>query len=202
MIIIIGIKIESIKQAKHSIQIKKDQSLMEHNSDGLFQLTCECNNIYAPELKNCSACGKDTRFQKALHLDNAKFFERMFTLQNSGKKDDAMDVLFDVFWQLHSRFDIMNNILADIPLSKIDGGLIVGVMSNTFAYKHKLSNFVDFCNRVAVRLKELGSSEEEVTSYMRNFRDADVKKHWGDMAALGVPNGLFGVSPGNLDGDK
>lgn len=168
-------------------------------SDGLFQLTCQCDNVYAPELGKCPACDLGTPHQKAMNFDYNKFFERIIGFQDQGKKADALDVLFDVFWQLHSRFDVMDKICSDIPVNRITGTLIVGVMSNCFKYKHKLPNFVDFCNRSAARLRELGMAENEISHYMRDFRDVDIKKHWGDMAALGAPNGLFGVGPGDLN---
>lgn len=43
-------------------------------AEGLFQLTCQCGNVYDLELGKCPSCEKDTRFQKALDLDCQKFF--------------------------------------------------------------------------------------------------------------------------------
>jgi len=163
------------------------------NSDGLFQLTCVCDNTYAPELGKCPACGKNTMHQKALELDYQKFFDRLTTLD----KSDAMDVLYDVFFNLWNRYDIMDKILTDIPLDKIPTSLMVGCMSNTFKYKDKLPNFVDFCNRVFTRMRELGKPEKDIESYAKSFRDVDVKRHWEDMKALGVsfPSMMFGPGP-------
>lgn len=166
-------------------------------SEGLFLLTCVCDNVYDPELRKCPSCDKDTRHQKSLELDYQKFFDKVCALHEAGKKADSMDVLFDVFFNLWNRYDIMDKILVGIPLDRIGGGLMVGCMSNTFKYKDHLPNFVDFCNRVAARMREMGKDEKEIESYMRDFRDVDTKKHWADMKALGVqfPNMIFGPGP-------
>lgn len=168
-------------------------------SEGLFQLTCQCDNVYAPELGKCPACEKDTRFQKTLGLDYQKFFDKMIALEAEDKDADAMDVLFDVFFNLWDRYDIMDNIIKDIPLDKVSTTLMVGCLSNTFKYADKLPNYLDFCDRAFAQMRELGKPEDEIQSYIRDFRDVDVKKHWDDMKTLGVsfPNLIFGPGPGD-----
>ncbi len=172
------------------------------NSEGLFALTCECDTIYAPELKKCPSCGKGTQFQKHLELKYDLFFEKVYSLLENKKRADGIDLVYDVFFELYNRFDIMNDILSKIDTSKLTGGVLVSLMSQTFKYRHDIPAHTDYCNRAAVRLRELGSSEKEIDRYMKDFRDVDVKRFWGDMAAYGAPNGLFGVGPGKLEGDS
>ena len=174
------------------------------NSNGLFQLTCVCDNVYAPELGKCPSCGKGTMHQKKLELDYQKFFDKMIALQEAGKKSGAMDVLMDVFWQLWSRYDIMDKILTDLPLDKVHNSIMIGCMSNTFKYKPQLPNFVDFCNRSFDVMRSRGKDEKELETYRIQFRDVDVKKHWENMKAFGVqfPNALFGPGPEGDDDEE
>lgn len=171
------------------------------NSDGLFQLTCECNNVYAPELGKCPTCDKNTTHQKALNLDYQKFFEKIISLQNDDKKDSALDVVFDVFFNLWNRYDIMNNILKDIPVDKLSPTLMVGLLSNTFKYADKLPDYLNFCDKSFTQMRLLGKPEDEIEEYIRDFRNVDVKKHWDNMKALGVsfPNMIFGPGPGETN---
>jgi hypothetical protein len=104
-----------------------------------------------------------------------------------------MDVVFDVYWNLYDKFDIMNNILAKADVSKLDGGLLVGFMTQTFKYIKQVPNHVPFCDRAAARMKEMGYDDKRIHDLVDRYRETG--NYWESMKAYGAPEWLSGPKP-------
>lgn len=157
-------------------------------SDGLFTVKCECGIEFPAEAGECS-CGKK---KGELKLDIDQFLNRVYETQEK-KLDEAMDLVFEVFWQLYDKFDIMNDILARADVSKLNSTMMVGFLSQTFRYDMHVPNHVNFCQRVEDRLRELGEPETRVSSLLKGLRGSG--KYWEDMKVLGAPGWLTGPKP-------
>jgi len=162
----------------------------EQPSDGLFIVECEgCKSVFPAENGKCF-CGL---IKGKLLLDIDKMLDRVYNLHASDKDDAALDVVFDVFWQLHAKFDIMNNILSKVDLTKIDESIMVGFMVQTFKYSKQVPEHTAFCNKVAARMKEIGRSDEDIHDIVDNYVDAG--DYWESMKTLGAPEWLTGPKP-------
>lgn len=159
-------------------------------SEKLFTVECDaCKNIFFAEDMKCS-CGEQ---KGQLRLDVDAFLERVYAKLADGKDDRAMDVVFDTFWQLYDKFDIMNEIMAKADVSKLDGGLLVGFMTQTFKYIAQVPAHLDFCDRAAARMKDLGYDDKRIHNLVDRYRETG--SYWEDMKALGAPAWLSGPKP-------
>jgi hypothetical protein len=166
----------------------------EKPSDGLFMVDCNvCHKLFAAENKLCE-CGSS---KGELYLDIDKMLNRVYDLNASNKIDDSIDVVFDVFWQLHDKFETMNSILDKVDLSKIDSNLIVGFLVQTFKYIENISNHLPFCDRAEARLLELGFSEPAAKKLLLPYRDTG--SFWINMEKYGAPEWLTGPKPNTKD---
>lgn len=162
----------------------------EDPSGGLFTVTCEaCENVFPAEDGKCS-CGLS---KGALKLDIDKMLSRIYEQCASGEKRDGIDVVFDVFWNLHAKWDVMNEILTKADVSKLNESLMVAFMVQTFKYIKQVPAHLDFCDRSAARMKELGLSDEEVEDLVGNYRETG--DYWESMKAYGAPEWLSGPKP-------
>lgn len=162
----------------------------EDPSAGLFTVTCDgCQKIFAAEDGKCS-CGL---VKGKLQIDIDKMLNRIYDLHAVDKDSHALDVVFDVFWQLHTKFDIMSEILSKVDLTKIDEGIMVGFMVQTFKYSKQVTSHVEFCHKVAARMREIGRSEEDIHDLVDNY--LDVGDYWESMKAYGAPEWLSGPKP-------
>lgn len=128
-----------------------------------------------------------------LHLDIDKMLNRVYELTAANKIDRAIDVVFDVFWQLHDKFEIMNSILDKANLSKLDSNLIVGFLVQTFKYIEQVPNHFSFADKAQTRLLELGFSEMSAKKLLLPYRDTG--DFWINMEAYGAPESLTGPKP-------
>lgn len=162
----------------------------DHPSDSLFTVVCDgCKNVFPAEDGKCS-CGN---VKGELKLDIDKMLNRVYDLHANGKHADAMDVVFDTFWQLYDKFDLMSEILAKVDASKLDGGLLVGFMVQTFKYVKKIPAHSDFCDRAAARMKDMGYDDNRIHDLVDRYRETG--SYWDDMKALGVQGGFMGGPP-------
>lgn len=159
-------------------------------SDGLFTVICEaCKNVFPAEDRKCS-CGLS---KGELKLDIDKMLSRIYEKQASGKKADGIDVVFDVFWQLHAKFDLMNEILTKVDVSKLEGGVLVSFMVQTFKYIKQVPAHLDFCDRAAARMKEMGYDDKRIHDLVDRYRETG--DYWENMKAYGAPEWLSGPKP-------
>jgi len=162
----------------------------EDASGGLFTVTCEaCKNVYPAEDRKCS-CGLS---KGELKLDIDKMLNRIYEQAASGAKRDGIDVIFDVFWNLHAKWDIMNEILTKADVSKLNESLMVAFMVQTFKYIKQVPAHLEFCDRSAARMKELGLTDEEIEDLVGNYRETG--DYWESMKAYGAPEWLSGPKP-------
>jgi hypothetical protein len=101
--------------------------------------------------------------------------------------------VFDVFWNLHAKWDVMNEILTKVDVTKLNESLMVGFMVQTFKYIKQVPAHLEFCDRVAVRLKEIGLSDKEIADLVDNYRETG--DYWESMKAYGAPEWLSGPKP-------
>ncbi len=162
----------------------------EKPSDGLFTVDCnDCHKIFPAENKLCE-CGSG---KGKLHLDIDKMLNRVYELNAANKIDDSIDIVFDVFWQLHNEFEIMNSILDKADVSRLDSHLIVGFLVQTFKYIEDIPGHLPFCDRAETRLLELGFSENEAKRLLLTYRDTGA--FWINMENYGAPEFLTGPKP-------
>jgi hypothetical protein len=162
----------------------------EFPSDGLFTVTCEtCHNVFPAEDRACS-CGQS---KGELKLDIDKMLNRIYEKKESGRKADGIDVIFDVFWNLHAKWDMMNEILTKADVSRLNESLMVAFMVQTFKYIKKVPAHLEFCDRAAARMKELGLSDKEIEDLVGNYRETG--NFWDSMKELGAPEWLSGPKP-------
>lgn len=157
---------------------------------GLFTVDCECGTTFVVEDIVCPSC---KRMKGKLKLNIEEMLNRVYDLYIQDKDDRAMDVIFDVFWNLYNNFDIMNDILTKVDLTKIDEGLMLGFMTNTFKYSNQVSAYTEFCARVIARMRKIGRSEKDIHAMTQGLFDAT--DFWKDMDALGAPEWLTGPRP-------
>ncbi len=159
-------------------------------SDGLFVVVCDnCKTSFPAEAGKCS-CGT---VKGELKLDIDKMLNRVYDLHAEGKHAHAMDVVFDVYWNLYNKWDIMNEILTKADVSKLDGGLLVGFMVQTFKYIKKVPAHLDFCDRAAARMKEMGYDDKRIHDLVDRYRETG--DYWESMATYGAPEWLSGPKP-------
>ena len=148
----------------------------EKPSDGLFTVDCNsCHKLFMAENRYCE-CGS---VKGELRLDIDKMLNRVYELTAVNKIDSAIDVVFDVFWQLHDKFEIMNSILEKTDVSKLDSNLIVGFLVQTFKYIEQIPNHLPFCDKAEARLLELGFSELAAKKLLLTYRDTG--SYWINM---------------------
>lgn len=157
-------------------------------SAGLFTVQCDgCKAIFPAENRKCS-CGAT---KGELKLDVDKMLNRIYDKHAQGKEAGAIDVIFDVFWNLHTKWDFMNEILTKADVSKLDGSLLVGFMVQTFKYIKQVPAHLDFCDRAAARMKEMGYDDKRIHDLVDRYRETG--DYWKNMA--GVPTWLSGPRP-------
>lgn len=159
-------------------------------SGGLFTVECSaCKTIFPAENGKCS-CGE---MKGELKLDIDSMLNKVYDLHAKDEDSRAMDVIFDTFWQLYDKYDIMSDILAKTDVSKVDGGLLVGFMVQTFKYIKKVPAHLDFCDRAAARMKDLGYDDKRIHDLVDRYRETG--DYWDNMRALGVQGGFLGGPP-------
>jgi hypothetical protein len=162
----------------------------ESPSDGLFTVTCEaCKNVFPAEDRKCS-CGLS---KGELKLDIDKMLARIYEQSATESKRDGIDVIFDVFWNLHAKWDVMNEILTKADVSKLNEALMVAFMVQTFKYIKQVPAHLVFCDRAAARMKELGLTDKEVEDLVGNYRETG--DYWESMKVYGAPEWLSGPKP-------
>ncbi len=82
-------------------------------SNKLFQIKCDCDTLYDPdEIKQCPTCSKEIGRHKELFFDSDKFLNILYGVEKNVNPDEKpMDLLFDVYYNLHNNFHIMNDII-------------------------------------------------------------------------------------------
>ena len=164
----------------------------EDPSAGLFTVTCDaCKTVFPAENMKCS-CGAQ---KGELKLDVDKMLNRIYEqiVTNEKRSRDGVDVVFDVFWNLHAKWDIMNEILTKADVSKLNENLLVAFMVQTFKYIKQVPAHTNFCDRAEIRLRELGLTEEEIHDLVDNYRETG--DYWESMKTLGAPEWLSGPKP-------
>lgn len=162
----------------------------EDPSGGLFIVECESRKSVFPAENGKCFCGLA---KGKLLLDIDKMLSRVYDYHTADEDDRALDVVFDVFWQLHTKFDVMSDILSKVDMTKIDEGIMVAFMVQTFKYSKQVSSHVEFCNRVAARMREIGRTEEDIHDLVDNYLDAG--DYWESMKVYGAPEWLSGPKP-------
>lgn len=132
---------------------------------GLFTVKCDnCNNVFAAENLKC-VCECTTG---KLQLDIDKMLNNIYNYILSDN-DKALDIIVDVFWHLHNKYDIMNDIMDRIDVTKLNGTCIISFLMMTANFTNKLSNRKSFCERAIIHLKNIGDSDtlEDVYRYIK-----------------------------------
>ncbi len=161
-------------------------------SDGLFTVACDnCKNVFPAEDGKCS-CGA---VKGELKLDIPQFLNRVYSLVEDESKPNAagLDVVFDVFWQLYNKWDIMNDIMGQVDVNRLNETLMVGFMVQTFKYIKVVPNHLTFCDKAAVRMKELGLDDKRIHDLVDRYRETG--DYWESMKAYGAPEWLSGPKP-------
>jgi hypothetical protein len=118
---------------------------------------------------------------------------RIYERCASGKRADGLDIVFDVFWNLHAKWDLMNEILTKADVTKLNESLMVGFMVQTFKYIKQVPAHLEFCDRAEAQMRILGKSEEEIEDLVGNYRETG--DYWESMKAYGAPEWLSGPKP-------
>jgi len=160
-------------------------------SGGLFTVDCECGTTFVVEDIVCPSCHK---MKGTLKLHIPKFLTRVYTFSEEDQDDDALDVIFDVFWNLHNKFDIMNDILGQLDFNKLNENLMVGLMTQTFKYAQQVPNHKILCDKSEARMREQGADDKLIHDLVDPYR-VDAEKYWKDMEAFGAPEWLTGPKP-------
>lgn len=161
-------------------------------SAGLFTVECDgCKTIFPAENRKCS-CGA---VKGELRLDVPKFLERVYSLVEDESKSNAraLDVVFDVFFNLYDKWDIMNDIMGQADVKRLNESLMVGFMVQTFKYIKRVPNHLTFCDKSAVRMKELGLDDKRIHDLVDRYRETG--DYWKNMSSLGAPSWLTGPKP-------
>lgn len=159
-------------------------------SAGLFTVECDgCKTVFPAENRKCT-CGAH---KGELKLNVDEMLRRVYAKCADEEKADGLDIVFDVFWNLHDKWDIMNEILTKADVSKLNESLMVGFMVQTFKYINKVPAHLDFCDRSAARMKELGLTDEKIEDLVGNYRETG--DYWENMKAYGAPVWLTGPKP-------
>lgn len=162
----------------------------EKPADGLFTVNCSnCCKLYPAENRIC-VCGDN---KGELNLDIDKMLNKVYELTALNKIDRAIDIVLDVFWDLYNKFDIMNNILKQTDVSKLNAEVLVSFLTQTFKYAEQVPEHNLFCDRVANRLRETGYTEDKIHRLVDDFRD--VGNYWENMDKLQAPAWLSGPKP-------
>lgn len=160
-------------------------------SDGLFTVVCErCSTIFPAEVGKCTSCGER---KGNLKLDIDQMLNRVYDALSKGEEDDAADIVFDVFYNLYSRFDLMSDVLAKVDVAKLNSHLMLAFMVQTFRYIKQVPSHLDFCDRCAKEMKKQGMEDARIHSLVDRYRETG--KYWDDMKMLGAPEWLTGPKP-------
>lgn len=160
-------------------------------SDGLFTVKCDCGETFRPEDEGVVVYHKDHKHE--LLLDVEKMLERAY---NAESRDKAIDVIFDVYYHLYNRFDLMNEILKNIDVNKLDGGMICSILTQTFRYIPQVPEHMVFYEKCKIRLKDLGYPDDRIKKVLDGFDN--VGDYWENAAALGIPEWLTGPNPNRI----
>ncbi len=158
-------------------------------SDGLFTIKCQCGQTFPAE-KGACFCGEK---KGDLTLDVDGFLNRVYYFMKEDSADEAADVVYDVFFNLYTHFDIMNEIMEKADVNKLDSHLMLTFMVQTFKYIKQVPNHLDFCDRAAARMKELNFDDKRIHDLVDRYRTTG--NYWEDMRALGAPGWLSGPKP-------
>lgn len=160
------------------------------SSPGLFTVKCNaCSKTFPAEAGQCE-CGSS---KGELILDIDKMLESIYSFHSQDKVDEALDIIFDVYWNLYNKFDIMNDILAKIDVTKIGNSIIVGFLMQTFKYIKQVPNHLPFCDRAAAQMKAMGADDKKIHDLVDNYRKTG--DYWKAMEAYGAPTFISGPKP-------
>lgn len=161
------------------------------NSDGLFTVICDCGSVFSPEVnKTCPKCSNSLG---KLVLDIDKFLIKVTSFEAEDRKEDAIDMIFDVFFNLWNKYDIMNSILDKIDVSKLSGGSLCSILTNTFKYSEQIPNHVIFFQKVSDEYIRRGKTPEQVKKILVGLQGAG--NHWEYMEQLGATGYIWGPNP-------
>lgn len=161
-------------------------------SAGLFTVECDsCKTAFPAENRKCS-CGA---VKGELKLNVPLFLERVYSRVEDEDSPNAagLDIVFDVFWNLYDKWDIMNDIMGQADVNRLNETLMVGFMVQTFKYIAKVPNHLTFCDKAAVRMKELGLDDKRIHDLVDRYRDTG--DYWKNMKTYGAPTWLTGPKP-------
>jgi hypothetical protein len=158
---------------------------------GLFTITCRCGTTFPVEDIVCPTC---QQMSGELKLDIAQFLDRTYRLSEEGRDDRALDVIFDVFWNLHDHFDVMNDILGQLDFNRLNSSLMVGLMVQTFKYAKQVPNHRMLCDKSEACMRERGADDKKIAGLVEPYR-ADADEFWQEMEQLGAPQWLTGPKP-------
>ncbi|HVI39146.1 MAG TPA: hypothetical protein VM577_00665 [Anaerovoracaceae bacterium] len=163
--------------------------MSDNISGGLFTVICKCGNTFFAEDLKC-VCG---HAQGRLKFDAQKMLARLYDLSAAKEIDKAHDLIVDVFWNLATMYEEMNDILGRVDVSKLEPSIMVGILVQTFKYDKQVPNHIVLLQKVEEKLKELGRSEEEVNKTLKGLRSSGT--YWADMKAFGAGWRISGVPP-------
>lgn len=164
------------------------------NANGLFSLKCVCGQVFKPEINNnCPNCNLSRTQHKEVILDINQFLDRVYSLEVADKRADAIDVIFDVFFNLWDNYDIMNSVLDTIDPSKLSGGSMCSVLTNTFKYSEQVPNHKVFFQKVCAEYIKRGKTEQEIKRTLSGLEGAG--NHWETMEQLGATGWIWGPNP-------
>lgn len=162
------------------------------DADFLFTIICQCDNSYAAELEKCPNCQLSIREKKNLLFDIPIFLDKIYTHQQLDKQD-TVDLVFDVYYHLYNRFDLMIEIYNQIDITKISSTLMVSFLCQTFKYIKQVPNHLIFLEQAKNQLRKNGDSEERINKLFMGFGSDN--KYWESMEKLGAPAWLTGPKP-------
>ena len=159
---------------------------MTDPTNKLFTIQCKCGNCFPAEEGKCS-CGNATG---DLKLDVDQFLSRIYAAPD---EDSSMDIVYNTFYHLHNRFDIMNDILIKIDVSKISPCMMCAFLTQTFKYIKQVPNHLIFLANCENRLREMNFSEKRIKNIFEGLRETG--NYWKDMEYFGAPTVIMGPKP-------
>lgn len=174
--------------------IEKEYIGTTKNSKEFFIQTCECGTNYTVNVSTvCPSCRLDLSHVTHRTFNVDGFLNKIYQLSLRKLEDSALDVMFDAFYNLWNRFDLMIEILDKVDITKLTDSVMTGFLVCTFKYSLQLSNYYNFFNKVSQELINRGKPESEIKEMLEGLSSEN--NYWAHMKLFGASESLTGYNP-------
>jgi hypothetical protein len=162
----------------------------------MFTMKCNCGIVYNPKETNdkCSDCKLHFAGNANMCFDTDSFINKIYDMCNdSSCKENIAIFIFDTYWNLYNRFDVMDDIALKLDPAKMSIQSMICILSSTFKYADQVKNHKIFYDKVKLQMINLNESEERITKLLKGLDFAG--NYWDDMKKYGAPEWLSGPIP-------